>query len=63
MNELLQHIKDTGIDLPPDITDHQLRILCEVVVRHCEQYVEDNQWAEPGDLLSYYELETGDDDE
>jgi hypothetical protein len=57
MDNLLQHLKDTGIDLPENFTDYQLRILCEVVVRHCEQYVGDNLWAEPGDLLSYYELE------
>jgi hypothetical protein len=57
MNELIQHIHDTGIDLPPSITDHQLRILCEVVIRACNEYVTASLWAEPGDLLDHYDLE------
>jgi hypothetical protein len=56
MNELIQHIHDTGIDLPRDITDYQLRILCEVVIRYCDEQVKISLWAEPGDLLDHFEL-------
>ena len=56
MNELIQHIHDTGIDLPRDITDYQLRILCEVVIRYCDEQVKNSLWAEPGDLLDNFGL-------
>jgi hypothetical protein len=56
MNELIQHIHDTGIDLPRDITDYQLRILCEVVIRYCDEQVKNSLWAEPGDLLDHFGL-------
>ena len=57
MNKLIEHIKATGIDLPTDITDHQLAILCEVVIRACDQYIIDNSWAEPGELLEHFGVE------
>lgn len=57
MEELIQHIRDTGIDFPKDITDHQLAILCEVVIRSCDQYIVDNSRAEPGELLEHFEIE------
>lgn len=52
------HLQQCGIELPIAFTDHQLRILCEAVIRHCEASIEDMQWAEPGDLLAHYELIT-----
>ena len=63
MNELIQHIYDTGIDLPEGITDYQLRILCEVVIRYCDEQVKESLWAEPGDLLDQFELDRLDSDE
>jgi hypothetical protein len=57
MNELIQHIHDTGIDLPKDMTDYQLRILCEVVIRYCDEHIKVNLWAEPGDLLDHFDLD------
>jgi len=63
MNELIQHIHDTGIDLPQDLTDYQLRILCEVVIRACDEQVKESLWAEPGDLLDHFELDRLDSDE
>jgi len=56
MNELIQHIHDTGIELPQDLTDYQLRILCEVIIRYCDEQVKVSLWAEPGDLLDHFEL-------
>jgi hypothetical protein len=56
MNELIQHIHDTDIDLPESMTDYQLRILCEVVIRYCDEQVKESLWAEPGDLLDHFEL-------
>lgn len=63
MNELIQHIYDTGIDLPQDMTDYQLRILCEVVIRYCDEQITVSRWAEPGDLLDHFELDRLDNDE
>jgi hypothetical protein len=63
LNELIQHIHDTGIDLPEDLTDYQLRILCEVVIRYCDEQVKNSLWAEPGDLLDHFELDRLDRDE
>jgi len=63
MNELIQHIHDTGIDLPEDLTDYQLRILCEVVIRYCDEQVKNSLWAEPGDLLDHFELDRLDSEE
>ena len=63
MNELIQHIHNTGIDLPQDLTDYQLRILCEVVIRYCDDQVKESLWAEPGDLLDHFELDRLDCDE
>ena len=63
MNDLIQHIHDTGIDLPEDLTDYQLRILCEVVIRYCDEQVKNSLWAEPGDLLDHFELDRLDRDE
>ena len=63
MNELIEHIHDTGISLPEDLTDYQLRILCEVVIRYCDDYVKESLWAEPGDLLDHFELDRLDSDE
>jgi hypothetical protein len=57
MNKLIQHIHDTGINLPQDLTDYQLRILCEVVIRACDEQVKESLWAEPGDLLDHFELD------
>jgi hypothetical protein len=62
MNELIQHIHDTGIDLPESMTDYQLRILCEVVIRYCDDQVKESLWAEPGDLLDHFELDRLDSD-
>ena len=58
MDALIEHLQQCGIELPIAFTDHQLRILCEAVIRHCEASIEDMQWAEPGDLLAHYELIT-----
>jgi hypothetical protein len=63
MNELIEHIHDTGIDLPESMTDYQLRILCEVVIRYCDDQVKESLWAEPGDLLDHFELDRLDSDE
>jgi len=63
MNELIQHIHDNGVDLPQDMTDYQLRILCEVVIRYCDEQVKESLWAEPGDLLDHFELDRLDSDE
>jgi hypothetical protein len=63
MNELIQHIHDTGIDLPKDLTDYQLRILCEVVIRYCDEQVKNSLWAEPGDLLDHFKLDRLDSEE
>jgi hypothetical protein len=63
VNDLIQHIHDTGIDLPEDLTDYQLRILCEVVIRYCDEQVKNSLWAEPGDLLDHFELDRLDRDE
>jgi len=63
MNDLIQHIHDTGIDLPESMTDYQLRILCEVVIRACDEQVKTSLWAEPGDLLDHFELDRLDRDE
>jgi len=63
MNELIQHIHDTGIRLPKDLTDYQLRILCEVIIRYCDEQVKNSLWAEPGDLLDHFELDRLDRDE
>jgi len=57
MNTLIEHIHATGISLPQDLTDYQLRILCEVVIRSCEAYIIESLWAEPGDLLDHFELD------
>jgi len=57
MNDLIQHIHDTGIDLPQDLTEYQLRILSEVIIRYCDDYVKASLWAEPGDLLDHFELD------
>ena len=57
MKKLLQHIRDTGIDLPDDLTDSQLSTLCEVVIRACDEYTKENLWAEPGDLLDHFGIE------
>ena len=62
MNELIQHIHDTDIDLPESMTDYQLRILCEVVIRYCDEQVKESLWAEPGDLLDHFELDRLDSD-
>jgi hypothetical protein len=63
MNTLIEHIHATGIDLPEDMTDYQLRILCEVVIRYCDEQVKETLWAEPGDLLDQFELDRLDSDE
>jgi hypothetical protein len=63
LNELIEHIHDTGIDLPEDLTDYQLRILCEVVIRYCDEQVKNSLWAEPGDLLDHFELDRLDRDD
>jgi hypothetical protein len=63
LNELIQHIHDTGISLLEDLTDYQLRILCEVVIRYCDEQVKNSLWAEPGDLLDHFELDRLDRDE
>jgi len=63
VNELIEHIHDTGISLPEDLTDYQLRILCEVVIRYCDEQVKNSLWAEPGDLLDHFELDRLDRDE
>ena len=63
MNDLIQHINSTGIGLPEDLTDYQLRILCEVVIRYCDEQVKETLWAEPGDLLDHFELDRLDRDE
>jgi hypothetical protein len=63
MNTLIEHIHATGIDLPKDMTDYQLRILCEVVIRYCDEQVKETLWAEPGDLLDQFELDRLDRDE
>jgi hypothetical protein len=63
MNDLIQHIHDTGIDLPESMTDYQLRILCEVVIRACEKHITESLWAEPGDLLDHFDLDRLDRDE
>jgi hypothetical protein len=63
MNDLIQHIHDTGIDLPQDLTEYQLRILSEVIIRYCDDYVKASLWAEPGDLLDHFELDRLDRDE
>jgi hypothetical protein len=63
MNDLIEHIHATDIDLPQDLTDHQLRILCEVVIRYCDEQVKESLWAEPGDLLDHFELDRLDRDE
>ena len=57
MNALIEHIHATGIDLPEDMTEYQLRILCEVVIRYCDAHVKASLWAEPGDLLDHFELD------
>ena len=57
MKKLLQHIRDTGIDLPDNLTDAQLSTLCEVVIRACDDYAKENLWAEPGDLLDHFGIE------
>jgi hypothetical protein len=63
MDTLIEHIHDTGINLPEDMTDYQLRILCEVVIRYCDEHVKASLWAEPGDLLDHFELDRLDRDE
>jgi hypothetical protein len=63
MNDLIQHIHDTGIDLPQDLTEYQLRILSEVIIRYCDDYVKASLWAEPGDLLDHFKLDRLDRDE
>jgi hypothetical protein len=63
MNELIEHIHDTGISLPQDLTDYQLRILCEVIIRYCDEQVKEKLWAEPGDLLDHFELDRLDRDD
>jgi hypothetical protein len=63
MNELIEHIHNTGIDLPESMTDYQLRILCEVIIRACDEQVKASLWAEPGDLLDHFELDRLDRDE
>jgi hypothetical protein len=63
MNDLIQHIHDTGIDLPQNLTEYQLRILSEVIIRYCDDYVKASLWAEPGDLLDHFELDRLDRDE
>jgi hypothetical protein len=63
MNELIEHIHATGINLPEGMTDYQLRILCEVVIRYCDEHVKESLWAEPGDLLDHFELDRLDSDE
>jgi hypothetical protein len=62
MNDLIKHIHATDIDLPQDLTDHQLRILCEVIIRYCDEQVKESLWAEPGDLLDHFELDRLDSD-
>jgi hypothetical protein len=62
MNDLIEHIHATDIDLPQDLTDHQLRILCEAVIRYCDEQVKESLWAEPGDLLDHFELDRLDSD-
>jgi hypothetical protein len=49
--------------LPEDLTDYQLRILCEVVIRYCDEQVKNSLWAEPGDLLDHFELDRLDRDD
>jgi hypothetical protein len=63
MNTLIEHIHATGISLPEGMTDYQLRILCEVVIRYCDEQVKETLWAEPGDLLDQFELDRLDSDE
>ena len=63
MDTLIEHIYATGINLPEDMTDYQLRILCEVVIRYCDDHVKESLWAEPGDLLDHFELDRLDRDE
>jgi hypothetical protein len=63
MNTLIEHIHATGIGLPEGMTDYQLRILCEVVIRYCDEQVKETLWAEPGDLLDQFELDRLDRDE
>jgi len=63
MNTLIEHIHATGIRLPEGMTDYQLRILCEVVIRYCDEQVKETLWAEPGDLLDQFELDRLDRDE
>jgi len=62
MNELIQHIHATSIDLPESMTDYQLRSLCEVVIRYCDDHVKESLWAEPGDLLDHFEMDRLDSD-
>jgi len=62
MNDLIEHIHATDIDLPQDLTDYQLRILCEVIIRYCDEQVKESLWAEPGDLLDHFELDRLDSD-
>ena len=62
MNDLIEHIHAIDIDLPQDLTDYQLRILCEVIIRYCDEQVKESLWAEPGDLLDHFELDRLDSD-